>query len=144
MRAHHAEDGGDVDDCAVSRRRQVGDRILAAEERAAQVDRDDPIPVRGVQRVRRQGVAGDACVVDQDRQTVHRRAADHLPHARFIRHIAGDEPGPAAARGDEPHRLLARVILAIRHDDCGPLVREAKRDGPADARRRAGHDGGTS
>ena len=124
-------------------RREVWHGVLAAEKDAAQVDRDDAIPVGDGKLVRRGDDARDAGVVDQDIDgAAHpRRGVNHRLHLIRHRNVAGEEPGVATLVSEQLHGLRTQLGAQVGDEDHGSLLAEPKRDRPADASRRPRDDG---
>jgi hypothetical protein len=140
-RAAVRRDGGEVHDrsAALAHRSRCG---LAAEERAADVHRNDSVEVLLSDR-KELLAAKDAGTVDHCRQPTELLGGiDRLPQADRRRHIDLYERGcdaPLAQQLDGVATALARVPPLVGDDDrCGAVVGERERGGPADAAGRAG------
>ena len=103
-----AGDRGDVDDRAAAARLHMRDHRLHAVERAAQIDRDDPVPIGD--RHCRDGLAGDrAGGIDQD-----------VDAARLRRNLGG-EPRESRAVGDI-ERMAGRAAADLGRDALGRRI----------------------
>ena len=129
---------GVEDDPAVTLLLELDHGVLAAEEDAAEVDRDEPLEVL------------DGVVLERHAET-RRRDADVVEHdveAAEAVHRAGDGRGHVASSCDTSqrsatavaagsldlgHRLLGPVQVDVGADDRGALLGEAQRRRPADA-----------
>ena len=145
---------GHVDDHAGPLRGQKSaDRRAGAQERAAQVDREDLVEVGGGQLV---GVLRDLDpgVVDQDVQPpiLAYHPVEHLVDGLLVGHVGGDEDRPAAGLRHLLHADLHPVLYRFLGGDRAfgrahvvdryvrALLAEADGDRLADARAAAGDE----
>jgi hypothetical protein len=118
-----------------------GDLVLHAEEDTAQVDVDDPVPLRF------RDVGGwrdwlfDPLV---ERVVEAAERLDRLVQRGLdvvgLRHVAPDGDRPPAVLVDHARGFPAAGLRGIGHDDPDALTRERKRRRSSDATRRAGHE----
>ena len=133
---------GDVDDRAAraARDHRLGG-LARAQERALQVDAQDPVPL-GLGGLEEVGAREDAGVVDQKIDAA--QGLGGLDHARDLlghRHVALNRPRPAAGRRDPADdRLGGRRVVQVIDDHAGALAPIGQRDRLADALLRPGDD----
>ena len=131
--ADQRRDRGDVHDRAAAAGRHVRDRVLAAEERPARVDREDVLPdlERRVGRVRRRADPGD---VDEHVDAHHRRR-----HLLLVAHV---ELHGACLRAELGSDLLDRFQREVGGDHLGALRRKPSSYGRSDPGARTGDESG--
>src|SRR5437660_4996363 len=121
---------GGVHDRPAALLEDQGDLILHAQEDAAEIDVEDPVPLLLVQfRGRCQFLLFDAGVVEGEVQP-----PEHLnglfqgrPHVLGPRHVAPDGERPAALLLDHANRLLVARLGHIGDHHAGPLAGERQR-----------------
>ena len=115
-------------------------RLAPDQERAAQIDPDQPVEIRR-RGLEQRLLDQDAGVVDQDVETAERgeRTLEHRQHRRLVGDVRAYGEGAAAAGmdlGDDRLDLGLRREIVHRH--MGALGRKRERDRAADPARSAG------
>ena len=143
-RADAAELGGDVDDRPAPGALEVRDRELAHQERAAEIDREHPVPVRGIAVHHGRIGIEHGRAVDEHVQATEAgdRVLDRAPARRLVGDVACDRCRATTCGLDEVcGRLRACGIHVARgHGRAGAGERNADR--PADPAAGPGHDRG--
>ena len=123
-----------------ARLEQVRQRVPAHQERAPQVDRDDAVEHRRVERLGPVELAdpGDVAHHVQPAE-LHEREVDAAGDGLGVGDVALVAPGPATV-GDDAGRGVV-VALHVEAGDGRTFGREPPRRGPADPGTGAGHDG---
>ena len=134
----------DVDDAPPLALLHAGHRRARGVEGRGEVDGDDGVPLLDRELLDRRHVL-DAGVVDQDvdRAEVALGLGDHVGDLVVAQHVGGIEGDARAQRLDLRDRLLVVLLGAEAvDDDIGAVLGERHGDAVADARGRAGDDGG--
>ncbi len=134
---------GRVDDRAAALLEDQRNLVLHAQEDAAEVDVDDPVPLllvvlRGRSRLPRL----DARVVEgevQPPESLNGLGQGRL-HVLGPRHVAPDGERPPALLLDQAGRLLVALLGHVGGHHAGPLAGERQRRRAADAARGPGHE----
>jgi hypothetical protein len=134
---------GRVDDRAASLLEDKRNLVLHAQEHAAEINVDDPVPlvllvVRGCSRL----PGFDAGVVKgevQSPESLNGFGQGSL-HVIGPRHVAPDGDRPPAFFLDEPGSFLVALLEYVGHHHAGTLTPECQRRGATDATRCAGHE----
>ena len=119
---------------------EVGQRGLAGEEDAGEVDSDRLVPVLRRDVDQRRGRPGDPCVVDEHVQDPARPGSNRheLVEMGEVGDVSDDELGQASRSDDRRAHGRERLATSSAEHHARALVSEAPRDRGADALSRAG------